>query len=153
MSKMMSRAPMRPKNLQGPLRQQGLTLIEIMIVVVILGMLALAIIPNITGRADQASVARAKSDIQALSSQLELFKTDNFRYPTTDEGLEALVTPPNNVKNYPKNGYIKRLNQDPWGNDYLYFSPVEGADFEILSLGADGVEGGEDFAADISSLE
>lgn len=134
-------------------KQQGLTLIEIMIVVVILGMLALAIIPNITGRADQASVARVKSDIQSLSSQLELFKTDNFRYPTTDEGLESLVNAPNNVKNYPKNGYIKRLNQDPWGNDYLYFSPVEGAEFEILSLGSDGIEGGEEFAADISSLD
>jgi len=136
-----------------PRLQQGLTLIEIMIVVVILGMLALAIIPNITGRADQASVARTKSDIQALSSQLELFKTDNFRYPTGDEGLEALVNEPSNTKNYPKGGYIKRLNKDPWGNDYLYFSPVEGADYEILSLGADGIEGGEDYAADISSLE
>ena len=134
-------------------KTQGLTLIEIMIVVVIIGMLALAIIPNITGRADQAAVARAQSDIQALSGQLELFKTDNFRYPTTEEGLEALVNKPNNVKNYPKGGYIKKLNQDPWGNDYLYFSPVEGADYEILSLGSDGIEGGEDYAADISSLD
>lgn len=134
-------------------RQRGLTLIEIMIVVVILGMLALAIIPNITGRADQASVARANSDIQALSAQLELFKTDNFRYPTTEEGLEALVNQPENVKNYPKGGYIKRLNDDPWGNPYLYFSPVEGAEYEILSLGADGMEGGDEYAADISSLE
>ena len=131
----------------------GLTLIEIMIVVVILGVLAVAILPNITGRSDQARVTRAKSDIQAMASQLELFKTDNFRYPTTDEGLQALVTAPSNVKNYPKGGYIKKLNQDPWGNDYLYFSPVEGADYEILSLGADGMDGGEDFDADISSLD
>ena len=87
---------------QAVRRQKGLTLIEIMIVVVILGMLALAIIPNITGRTDQAAVARAKSDIQSLSAQLELFKTDNFRYPSGDEGLEALVQQPPNVKNYPK---------------------------------------------------
>ena len=134
-------------------KNRGLTLIEIMIVVVILGVLAVAILPNITGRSDQARVTRAKSDIQAMASQLELFKTDNFRYPTTDEGLQSLVTAPSNVKNYPKGGYIKKLNQDPWGNDYLFFSPVEGADYEIVSLGGDGLDGGEDFDADISSLD
>lgn len=134
-------------------RQQGLTLIEIMIVVVILGMLALAIIPQLSDKPSQAAVARATSDIQSLSSQLELFKVDNFRYPSTDEGLEALVSSPGNVKNYPPNGYIKKLNEDPWGNEYLYFSPVEGAAFEILSLGEDGVEGGEGYNADISSLD
>jgi len=131
----------------------GMTLIEIMIVVVILGVLAVAILPNITGRTDQARATQAKTDIQNLASQLELFKTDNFRYPTTDEGLESLVSQPPNVKNYPKGGYIKKLNQDPWGNNYLYYSPVEGADYEILSLGQDGLEGGEDYAADISSLD
>lgn len=148
---MMQRIPSVP--FESIKRSRGLTLIEIMIVVVILGMLALAIIPNITGRTDQAAVARARSDIQSLSSQLELFKTDNFRYPSGDEGIEALVQQPPNVKNYPKGGYIKKLNTDPWGNDYLYFSPVEGADYEILSMGSDGMEGGEGFAADISSLD
>ena len=138
---------------RGPVPVQGLTLIEIMIVVVIIGMLALAIIPNISGRADQASVARARSDIAALSNQIELFKADNFRYPTGEEGLEALVKQPSNVKNYPSGGYIKRLNDDPWGNAYLYFSPVEGAAYELVSLGAAGLEGGEDYAADISSLD
>ena len=130
----------------------GFTLIEIMVVVVIIGLLATLILPNVLGRQDQALVTKAKADINAITGQLALYKLDNFTYPATATGLAALVS---NVEN--KNtwrGYLDKLPKDPWGNDYLYKSPGEHSeDFDLWSNGADGEEGGEDTKADIGNWQ
>lgn len=130
--------------------QRGFTLIEIMVVVVIIAILAALIAPNIIGRDDQARVAAAKSDLQAISQALDMFKMDNFRYPTTDLGLDALVNPPPDVKNWPQNGYLKSAPMDPWGNPYLYVAPGTSGPYDLMSYGADGKEGGENYDADIN---
>ncbi len=130
--------------------QRGFTLIEIMVVVVIIAILAALIAPNIIGRDDQARVSAAKSDMQAISQALDLFKMDNFRYPTTDPGLDALVNPPADVKNWPQNGYLKSTPVDPWGNPYLYVAPGASGPYDLMSYGADGKEGGENYDADIN---
>jgi general secretion pathway protein G len=124
------------------MRQQtrGFTLIEVMVVVVILGILAAIIVPKVMDRPDTARLVKAKSDIRAIESALNLYKLDNFNYPTTDQGLEALV---------PK--YIDRLSKDPWGNPYLYLSPGLHGDIDVYTLGADGLQGGTDKNADIGN--
>ena len=121
-------------------KSQGFTLIEVMVVVVILSILAAIIVPKVMDRPDTARLVKAKSDIRALESALNLYKLDNFDYPSTDEGLEALV---------PK--YIDRLANDPWGNSYLYLSPGLHGDMDIYTLGADGLQGGEGKNADIGN--
>ena len=134
--------------------QKGFTLIEIMVVVAIIAILGATVVPLIMDRPNEARVVRAKNDIASFSSALELYKLDNFNYPSTDQGLEALVTKPAGDPepvNWNRSGYVKRLAKDPWGRDYLYNN--EGGDFEIVSLGNDGAEGGEDFDADISNQE
>ena len=134
--------------------QKGFTLIEIMVVVAIIAILGATVVPLIMDRPNEARVVRAKNDIASFSSALELYKLDNFNYPSTDQGLEALVTKPAGDPepvNWNRNGYVKRLSKDPWGRDYLYES--EDGNFEIVSLGNDGVEGGEDFNADITNQE
>jgi len=133
--------------------QRGFTLIEIMVVVAIIAILGATVVPLIMDRPDQARVVRAKNDIGTYESALELYKLDNFTYPSTDQGLEALVEKPSGdpePSNWKSGGYVKKLGKDPWGRDYVYVS--EGQDYEILSLGRDGVEGGEGFDADISNL-
>ena len=125
---------------RGSRRQGGFTLIEIMVVVVILAILATVVVPRIMDRPDQARVTKAKQDIRALEATLNLYRLDNFRYPTTDQGLEALV---------PK--YLDSLPEDPWGNPYFYLSPGEKGDFDIYSLGADGAQGGEGVDEDVTS--
>lgn len=134
-------------------RQQGFTLIELIVVIVILGLLGSIIAPKFLGKTDTARKTKVQSDIGALESALELYKLDNFTYPTTEQGLEALVTAPSDPApaNWQKGGYIKKLRQDPWQRDYLYLSPGEHGEFDIYSLGADGVEGGEDANADIGN--
>ncbi len=135
-------------------RQSGFTLIEIMVVVAIIAILGATVVPLIMDRPNEARVVRAKNDIASFSSALELYKLDNFNYPSTDQGLEALVTKPSGDPepvNWNRNGYVKKLSKDPWGRDYLYDS--EDGNFEITSLGSDGAEGGEEFDADISSLD
>ena len=133
--------------------QSGFTLIEIMVVVVIIGILAALIAPNIIGRDDQARVAAARSDLQAIRQALDLYKMDNFRYPDTDAGLGALVNEPEGAKNWPQGGYLHNMPKDPWGNAYVYVSPGTKGPFDLLSLGADGKEGGEDYDADISAFD
>lgn len=121
--------------------QQGFTLIEIMVVVVILGILAAAVVPKIMSRPEQARIEKAKHDIGALESALNIYKLDNFRYPSTDQGLESLVSKPSGApqpKNYKKGGYIKKLNKDPWGQEYLYLQPGTHTDLDLYSLGPDG---------------
>jgi general secretion pathway protein G len=123
-------------------KSQGFTLIEVMVVVVILGVLASIIVPKVMDRPDTARLVKAKTDIRALESALNLYKLDNFNYPGTDEGLEALT---------PK--YIERLANDPWGNTYLYLSPGLHGDMDVYTLGADGLQGGTEINADIGNWD
>jgi len=128
-------------------KQQGFTLIEIMVVVVILGILAAAVVPKIMSRPEQARIEKAKHDITSLESALNIYKLDNYQYPSTDQGLEALVQKPSGSpqpRNYKKGGYIKKLNKDPWGQEYLYLSPGTHSDIDIFSLGPDGQQSEDD---------
>jgi general secretion pathway protein G len=133
--------------------QSGFTLIEIMVVVIIIGLLAAVVVPQIFGRVDDARIAKAKQDIAAMETALTLFKLDNFRYPTTEQGLNALVQKPADpdIRNWRQGGYLKRLNKDPWGNDYQYAYPGTQGEFDLYSFGADGQPGGEEANADIGN--
>lgn len=136
------------------MRQRGFTLIEIMVVVVIIGLLATLVLPRVLGRQDQAMIAKAKVDIQAISSALKLYKLDNFNYPSTSQGLEALVKEPGGdppAKNWKKGGYVERLPTDPWGNPYQYLSPGEKMEFDVWSFGSDGRTGGDGTGAEIGN--
>jgi len=131
-------------------QQSGFTLIEIIVVVVILSVLAAVIAPKFLGRVGQAQQTAAKADIQNISKALALYKLDNYRYPTTSEGLGALVTNPGSAKNW--NQYLDKKPKDPWGNDYQYLSPGQkNNDFDVWSNGADGSSGGADDNADIGN--
>jgi general secretion pathway protein G len=133
-------------------RARGFTLIEIMVVVVILAILGTLVAPQILGRIDEARVTKAKNDLRLYESALDLYRMDNFRYPTTEQGLDSLVHRPNdpNLKNYRPEGYVIQLQKDPWGHDYVYVSPgSNGAPYDLLSLGADGQPGGTGLDADI----
>ena len=135
-------------------RPRGFTLIEIVIAVAILAVLAAVVMPRVIGRVDEARVARAKSDVQALSTALNLYKLDNFNYPSTEQGLDALVAQPGGqpeARNWKQGGYIERLPTDPWGNDYQYLSPGQRGTIDIWSLGADGQLGGEGPDADVGN--
>lgn len=135
---------------------RGLTLIELMVVVVILSLLAVVIVPRVIDRPDQARVARAQSDIAALSAALNLYRLDNGAYPTTEQGLQALVqrpTTPPVPSNWAEGGYIDRVPNDPWGRPYQFLSPgVRGA-FDLMSYGADGRPGGSGVDADIGNWQ
>lgn len=132
--------------------QRGFTLIEIMVVVVIIGILAALVLPNVMGRVDQANITKAKQDIRTYGAALDMYRLDNFRYPTTDQGLQALVAAPSDAKNW-RGPYLKGgLRKDPWGNDYRYAYPSSrGQDYEIFTLGADNQEGGEGTDGDLGS--
>lgn len=132
---------------------RGFTLLEIIVVVAIIAILAAYIAPKVAGRVDDARISKAKSDIRVLESSLELYKLDNFTYPSNSQGLEALVNRPSgeNTKNWREGGYIKKLNKDPWGNDYLYRYPGSNGEFDVYSLGADAAVGGDGEAADIGN--
>jgi general secretion pathway protein G len=136
-------------------RSRGFTLIEIMVVVVILAVLGALVVPKILENVDKARVTRAKSDIQAIETALDLYRLDNFKYPTTEQGMQALVTQPTDptITNYRSGGYLKSLPIDPWNNPYQYLSPgSNGGDYEIISYGRDGKPGGEGYDADIDSV-
>lgn len=133
-------------------KQKGFTLIELMIVVVILGILGAVVVPQIMDEPHKARVVQAKLQIENLTTAIKKFYLENGFYPSTEQGLEALVSMPvigRMPKNFPPNGYISKSPQDPWGNDYVYVVPGRRAPFDIISLGADGVEGGEGEGADI----
>jgi len=134
-------------------RQTGFTLIEIMVVVVIIGLLATLILPNVLGRQDQAFQTKANADIKAIGGQLALYKLDNFSYPTTSEGLQALVSNPGGKQGW--RGYLNKLPKDPWNNPYQYLSPGQKnpGSFDLWSYGADGAPGGAGVASDLGNWE
>jgi general secretion pathway protein G len=135
-------------------RQSGFTLIEIMVVVVILAVLGALVVPNILDKVDQARVTRAAADIRAVGTALDLYRLDNFKYPTTEQGLQALVKQPNDptITNYPAHGYLSTLPKDPWNQPYLYASPgADGRDYDVITYGRDGKPGGTGPDADISN--
>ncbi len=125
-------------------RQRGFTLIEIMVVVVIIGLLAAFIVPQVMGRVDEARITKVKGDIQMLETALSMYRLDTARYPTTQQGLMALVTKPEDpaVRNWKPGGYLSRVAKDPWGNEYRYVHPgTKGREYDLYSLGPDGQEG------------
>jgi len=147
---------MSMKNAFQRTEQRGFTLIEIMVVVVILGILAAVVVPRIMDNPGKARVAKAKQDIRQLESALELYKLDNFTYPNTQQGLEALVVKPSGdpqPKNYKQGGYIKSLPKDPWGNPYQYLSPGVKGEVDIFTQGADNQPGGDGENADIGNWD
>ncbi|PTU72817.1 type II secretion system protein GspG [Pseudomonas mangrovi] len=127
-----------------------------MVVVVILGILAALVVPQVMSRPDQAKVTVAQGDIKGIASALDMYKLDNHSYPSTQQGLEALVKKPSGnpaAKNWNKDGYLKRVPVDPWGNDYQYLSPGTRGAFDLYSFGADGKQGGTDLNADIGNWD
>ncbi len=138
--------------------RRGFTLIEIMVVIVILALLAALVGPKILGRTDDAKIQTTKTQIRSLESALKLYKLDNGVYPTTEQGLNALVAKPTVgviPKNYKEEGYLesKQVPKDGWGNDYIYVSPGEHGDYDLSSYGTDGVKGGEGKNSDITSWD
>jgi general secretion pathway protein G len=135
-------------------RASGFTLIEIMVVVVILAVLGALVVPKILENVDKARVTRAQSDIRAIETALDLYRLDNFKYPTTEQGLQALVRQPVDptITNYRSGGYLKSVPIDPWNNPYQYVNPgADGRDYDITSYGRDGKPGGDGYDADIST--
>ncbi len=131
--------------------KHGFTLVEVMIVMVIIGLMSTFIVPRIMDRPEQARRLKAQADIKSIESALHLFKTDTGQYPTTSQGLEALVTDPG-IRGYNPGGYLDRVPVDPWGNDYVYISPGrEGRDYDLESFGRDGQDGGTGPDANIQS--
>ena len=144
-----------PRTLRG---NRGFSLIELMVVVIILGILAMYIGPKLMGRTEQAKEVQTRVQIEGLETALKLYKLDNGFYPTTEQGLQALVERPdaeNVSQNWRKGGYLEKgkVPKDPWGNEFIYLSPGIQGDYDITSYGADGVPGGEDENKDINSWE
>lgn len=135
---------------------RGFTLIEIVVAVAILAILASIVVPRVLGRVDDANVAKARTEISVLGSALNLYKLDNFAYPSSDQGLQALVAQPGGspeARNWRAGGYLEggRVPKDPWGRDYQYLSPGQRGEFDVYSLGRDGRPGGEGVDADIGN--
>jgi general secretion pathway protein G len=149
---------MPQQNRQPRRRARGFTLIEIMVVIAILGILAALIVPKIVGRTDDARVAAAKTDIATLMQALKLYRLDNSRYPSTEQGLRALVEKPTSEPlplNWKQGGYLERntVPKDPWGKEYQYLNPGLRGEIDVFSFGRDGQSGGEEADADIGSWQ
>ncbi|MFM8588890.1 MAG: type II secretion system major pseudopilin GspG [Limnohabitans sp.] len=143
---------MTPRTLRRPTR--GFTLIELMVVLAIIGVLAALIVPNVLGRADEARVTAARTDVGQLMQALKLYRLDNQRYPSNEQGLQALIARPT-AEPVPVNWkpYLEKLPRDPWGRPYQYLNPGLKGEVDVLSLGADGQPGGDGFNADIGSWQ
>lgn len=140
----------------GLRRARGFTLIEIMVVIVILGVLAALVVPKVMSRPDEARAVAAKQDVASIQQALALYKLDNMRYPTTEQGLVALVQKPSTApvpNNWKLGGYLDKLPKDPWGNPYQYLSPGVRSEIDIFSFGADGQSGGQGVDADVGNWD
>ena len=136
------------------LRCPGFTLIDVMVVIAILAILAALVVPKVMSRPDEARVVAAKQDIAALMQALKLYRLDNKRYPTTEQGLQALITKPSQTPvpdSWKAGGYVEKLPMDPWAKPYQYLNPGLHGEIDVFSYGADGVPGGEGFDADIGN--
>jgi len=136
-------------NLSIKFQQRGFSLLEVMAVIAIISIMLGGLATVLSGNDDKARVAKAKQDIMALSQALDMFKLDNRRYPSADQGLDALVNAPSGADNWAPDGYMRALKPDPWGNDYQYVYPGTNGRYDLFSLGADGIEGGQDYDKDI----
>ncbi|MFC5460281.1 type II secretion system major pseudopilin GspG [Massilia niabensis] len=135
---------------------RGFTLVEIMVVVVIIGILGALVVPKLLGRTGESRVVAAKTDIATLMQALKLYKLDNQRYPTTEQGLQSLTTKPTSgpsANGWKEGGYVEKLPKDPWGNSYQYLSPGIHGEIDVFSFGADGQAGGEGEDADVGSWQ
>jgi len=144
------------RRIPGRVFQRGFTLIEIMVVVVIMGILAALVVPKLMGRADDARITAAKQDIATLMQALKLYKLDNQRYPSTEQGLQALMSKPTGgpaANGWKAGGYVEKLPKDPWGGQYQYLSPGVKSEVDVFSYGADGQPGGTGNDADIGSWD
>lgn len=136
--------------------QRGFSLLEIMVVLVILGLLVGIVAPNVLQNVGKAEQQKVKTDFKAIETALKTYRLDNYSYPTTEQGLEALVSRSNlspEPRNFQKGGYLPTVPKDPWGRPYVYFSPGEHGEFDIYTLGADGVQGGDDNNKDVGNWE
>ncbi|OYX05162.1 MAG: type II secretion system protein GspG [Caulobacter vibrioides] len=143
-----------PETRRRRARRAGFTLVEMMVVIVILGLLATVVAINVLPNQEKAMKGKARADVSVLEQALESYRLDNFSFPSTEQGLQALVTPPaglTQVDRYREGGYIRRLPKDPWGNDYQYRAPGARGAIDVYSFGADGREGGEGKDADIGN--
>ena len=147
------REPRRRDGTPAAHGQRGFTLIEIMVVVVIIGLLAALVAPSLIGNIDRAQVNRAMADIRSIETALNLYRLDNFSYPSTDQGLEALVSNPGETAAPNWKAYLRSLPSDPWNQPYQYVYPGQRSEFDLFTYGADGAQGGENINADIGNWD
>ena len=153
---LMRAAPWHRTTVLHPARRHGFTLIEVMVVIVILGILAALVVPRVLSRPDEARVVAAKQDLAVIGQALKLYRLDNLRYPSAEQGLGALTVKPESEPlppNWKPGGYLERLPKDPWGNAYVYVNPGLHGEIDVLTYGADGKPGGDGFDADIGSWQ
>jgi len=137
-------------------RERGFSLVEILVVLVILGLLISVVAPTVLNQADDARIKKAYADFAAIETALKLYRLDNFVYPSSEQGLEALISPSTldpEPRNFKSGGYLDKVPMDPWGRPYLYLNPGENGEFDIYSLGADGISGGEGQNGDIGNWD